>query len=142
MLKTTPAGIAAHLHTMATDLDDHGIWTGGPAFVDAATGRLDIPAAAYRAVTGTLPFLFYVATPDGADAARIHFEINPAVLAVLDAIAAHMATVRPDADWLDDPIERLSLWPDLLGVDVAEITQTLRDLADTLAAPAAEPVAA
>lgn len=131
----SPASIGSHLITMADDLDQYGIWTDGPAFVDAATGRLDIPAAAYKAVTGEVPFLFSVATPDGADAARAEIEDVPEAMAVLDAIAAHMATIRPDADWTDDTIERLSLWPDLLGVDVDGITQTLRDLSGALLAP-------
>jgi hypothetical protein len=142
MPATPPETIAGHLRTMADDIEKFGLWTDGPNFIDPASERLDVPAAAYKATAGGLPFLFAIPTWDASVEARAYIERTPAAMDVLGAIAAHMATVRPDADWADDPIERLSAWPDLLGTTEAEIPQTLRDLALSLTTAASAPAAA
>ncbi|GAA2732099.1 hypothetical protein [Streptomyces nogalater] len=123
---------------MADDIERFGLWSGGLNFVDPTSERLDVPAAAYKATTGSLPFVFAIPDREAADTARAYIERVPAVMDTLRALAAYLATIRPDADWTDDPIERLSAWPDLLGVDPADIPQTLRDFAHSLttAAPA------
>jgi hypothetical protein len=140
-MPATPAEtIAGHLRTMADDLENFGLWTGSPNFIDASSERLDVPAAAYKAATGSLPFLFAIPTWDASVQAYAYIERTPAAMDVLNAIAAHMATVRPDADWTDDPIERLAAWTNLLGVDAGGIPQILRDLALSLAT--AEPASA
>lgn len=134
--------MADHLLDMAHAIETFGLWTDGPNFVDPARERLDVPAAAVWATTGSLPFLFALPTRDAADVARTYIEAVPAAMTVLLAIAAHMATVLPDADWTDDPIERLAAWPNLLGVTPDQIPQTLRDLAHTLTLAATAPMAA
>jgi hypothetical protein len=142
-MPATPAEtLAGHIRTMADDLEKFGIWSGGPNYIDPASERLDVPAAAYKATAGSLPFLFAIPTWDASLQARAYIERTPAAMDVLNAIAAHMATIRPDADWTDDPIERLSAWTDLLGVDAGEIPQILRDLALSLTTAASAPAAA
>jgi hypothetical protein len=139
---TTPAAyIADHALEMAADIERYGLWTGRPNFTDPATECLDVPAAAYKATTGHLPFLFALPTADAADAARAHIEAAPAAMDTLRALAAYMATIRPDADWTDDPIERLANWPHLLGVDAAQIPQTLVDFAHSLTGDTPAPAA-
>jgi hypothetical protein len=140
--KTPDTEIVEHLLKMAHAIEIFGLWTGGPNYIDPASERLDIPAAAYRTTTGTLPFIFAVPTHDAAEVARSYIEATPAAMDVLNAIAAHMANTWPDLDWTDDPIERLSHWPDLLGASPAEIPQTLRDLAHSLMTAATAPAAA
>ncbi|MFF1284360.1 hypothetical protein ACFVY4_26910 [Streptomyces sp. NPDC058299] len=142
MPATPPATHADYLLDMASDLDRYGLWDGHPNFLDPATGRLDVPAAAFRATTGTLPFIFALPTLDGAEAARSYIENTPAAMALLQVIADHLTTVYPHAEWQDDVIDRLASWPHLLGVDLADIPQILRDLAHTLTVTATAPAAA
>ncbi|MFE5037111.1 hypothetical protein [Streptomyces sp. NPDC056683] len=139
---TPPAYIADYALEMAADIERYGIWTAGPNFVDPASERLDVPAAAYKATTGALPFIFAIPDADAADTARAYIEAAPAAMDTLRALAAYLATVRPDADWTDDPIDRLANWPHLLGVDPAGIPQTLRDFAHSLTTDAPAPAAA
>jgi len=139
---TPDVAIADHLLTMAADIDRYGLWTGGPSFIDPNSERLDVPAAAYKATAGSVPFHFALPTEDAAAVARSYIEHTPAAMAVLNAIAAHMAATWPDLDWTDDPIDRLSAWPDLLGVQPGEIPQTLRDLAHRITTGATAPAAA
>jgi len=142
-LHTTPAlTIAEHLLDMAHAIDQRGLWTNGPAFVDTATGRLDVPAAAHQAATGYQPFVFTVPTPEAADIARAHIEVTPAAMDTLRAIADHLATTWPDLDWTSDPIEALAGWPHLLGVTPDQIPATLRTLAHHLTLTATTAVAA
>jgi hypothetical protein len=140
---TTPAEfIALAAREMAADLERFGLWTGGPNFIDPASERLDVPAAAYKATTGSLPFVFALPDADAADTARAYIERHPAVMDTLRALAAYLATIRPDADWTDDPIERLANWPHVLGVDPAGIPQALRDFADSLTTQTPAPAVA
>jgi hypothetical protein len=139
---TPLAFIAASALEMAADIERFGLWSGGLNFIDAHSERLDVPAAAYKAATGALPFIFAIPHREAADTARAYIERVPAAMDTLRALAAYLATVRPDADWTDDPIERLSAWPDLLGVDPAGIPQTLRDFAHSITAAAPAPTAA
>ncbi|NUR01291.1 MAG: hypothetical protein HOY79_33645 [Streptomyces sp.] len=135
---TPDAFLVLYLHDIADDIETHGLLTSGPNFVDPHSGRLDVPAAAYKATTGTLPHVFALPTADAADAARAYIEADPTAMDVLRVIADHLDTLYPTGDWTDDPIDRLCAWPDFLGVTPADVPRTLRDLADTLAAaPAA-----
>ncbi|MEE1838142.1 hypothetical protein [Streptomyces sp. SP17KL33] len=127
--QTDNTATAERLLNMADTIEKFGLWTGGPNFIDPASERLDVPAAAYQAAIGTLPFVFALPTDEAAAVARTRIEDTPAAMDALRAIAAHMAQVWPDLDWTDDPIDRLSNWPNLLGVTPDEIPQTLRDLA-------------
>jgi hypothetical protein len=140
--KKPDTAIADHLLDMALTIETYGLWTGGPNFIDPASERLDVPAAAYKATTGVLPFIFAMPAHDAAEVARSYIEATPAAMDVLNAIAAYMARTWPDLDWTDDPIDRLSNWPHLLGVASAEIPQTLRDLAQALTTAAPAPAAA
>lgn len=142
MPATPPETIAGHLRTMADDIERYGIWAGSPNFVDMASERLDVPAAAYKAATGSVPFLFAIATWDASEMARDAIEKTPAAMDVLNGLAAYLATTKPWGDWTDDPIDRLSQWPHLLGFDEAEVPQTMRDLALTLTTDAPAPAAA
>lgn len=137
-MPTPTDAIGFHLLDMASAIDRHGLWTGGPNFVDPASGRIDIPAAAFQAATGTLPFIFAIPTSEAADVARDLIEATPAAMDVLNAIAGHLNRTWPYVDWTDDPIDRLSFWGDLVpDIPDAVIPQTLRDLAHELtAAPA------
>ncbi|MFD0035828.1 hypothetical protein ACFVJK_48335 [Streptomyces sp. NPDC127172] len=139
---TSDADIADRLLEMALAIETYGLWVGGPNFIDPASERLDVPAAAYQATTGSLPFIFAMPAFEAADVARTYIEATPAAMDVLNAIAAHLAATWPDPDWTDDPIERLSNWPHLLGTTPAEIPQTLRDLAQSLTTAAPAPAAA
>jgi hypothetical protein len=134
--------IAAHLRTMADGIERDGLYTGGPNFADPASQAHDVPAAAYRAETGRLPFLFAYPTDEAAERARVLILRTPAAMDTLRALAAHMERTWPDLDWTDDPIDRLANWPDLLGVHREEIPQTMRDLAQSLTAAATAPATA
>lgn len=136
MPATPPTRIATYLVRMAEDIDRAGLFVGGPNFADLASNAVDVPGAAYRAVTGQMPFLFAFPTTKAAEQARQRILATSAAMDTLNALAEHMAQVWPDLDWTDDPIERLAHWPHLLGVKPEEIPQTLRDLAHTLTAPA------
>jgi hypothetical protein len=142
MPATPPETIAGHLRTMADDIENFGLWAGSPNFIDVASEALDVPAAAYKATAGSLPFLFAIPTWDASEQARAYIERTPAAMDVLTVLAAYLATVKPWGDWTDDPIDRLSAWPHLLGTTEAEIPQTLRDLALSLTADAPAPAAA
>jgi len=92
---TTPAEfIALAAREMAADLERFGLWTGGPNFIDPASERLDVPAAAYKATTGSLPFVFALPDADAADTARAYIERHPAVMDTLRALAAYLARHR------------------------------------------------
>ncbi|RPE39818.1 hypothetical protein EDD90_2836 [Streptomyces sp. Ag109_O5-1] len=134
--------IAKHLRTMADGIDRDGLWTDDLTFADAASQALDVPASAYRTVTGRLPFLFAFPTVEASARACSLLQENAEVMDVLRAIAEHMAATWPDLDWTDDVIDRLANWPNLLGVTAELITQTLRDLAHSLSAAASAPAAA
>lgn len=139
MPATSPQTLADHLLDIATGIDRDGLWTSGPNFADPRGLRLDIPAAAYRAATGHLPFIFAIPAADAAEIACSYIVATPAAMDVLYVIAEHMARVWPDLDWTDDPIDRLSNWPHLLGVTPEVIAQTLRDIANTLTRAATAP---
>jgi hypothetical protein len=134
--------IAEHLLTMAAGIERDGLWTGAPNFADAASQALDVPSAAYRAATGTLPFLFTLTTRDATLAARSYIEQTSAAMDTLLALASHLEARWPELDWTDDPIERLANWPHLLGFTPEEIPQTMRDLAHSLTTAATAPAAA
>lgn len=142
MPETPTMAIADHLLDMAHSIDTFGLWAGGPNYVDPNSERLDVPAAAYKAVAGSLPFLFARPTTDAAEVARTYIEATPAAMDVLNVIAEHLAATRPHLDWTDDPIERLAAWPHLLGVTTDDVPQTLRDIAHTLTLAATAPAAA
>jgi len=139
MPTTSPQTLADHLLDIATGIERDGLWDGGPNFADTSGTTLDVPASAYRAATGALPRLFTIPTEAATGAARSYIENTPAAMDTLNVIAEHMARVWSDLDWTDDPVDRLSNWPHLLGVTPELITQTLRDIANTLTRAATAP---
>ncbi|MEU2426974.1 hypothetical protein ABZ619_39180 [Streptomyces sp. NPDC007851] len=142
MLTSTLTATADHLLDMAFHFERHGVWTGGPNFASHTGRRHDVPAGAYRAVAGHLPRIFTVPTDAATADARRYIENTPAAMEILHVIADHMTKAWPDLDWTDDPIDRLSNWPNLLGVTPGLIAQTLRDIAHTLDLAATAPAAA
>jgi hypothetical protein len=129
------------LRTAAELLDHFGLWT-GPQFADNRTGRLDICAAIYRAVTGSTPNCFVT---DENNASTL-IENNPDAYDAIKVVSAVLPTEPSTTDVgpyeMTDYVEHVSNWAATTPVfgdrppTTAEVIGLLLRAADTADSPA------
>ncbi|MFF8840547.1 hypothetical protein [Streptomyces sp. NPDC015130] len=94
------------LRTAQQLLNHHGLINPDHRHFVDEHGRLDIPAAVFRAVTGKTPGAFL----DNPDHARLLIETNEPTMAALAWISRVLPTEPPDSGNGDDLIEHLAGW--------------------------------